>query len=83
MTYAEELISEEENKCIEWLSMLKDKFVDTKYERFLAIAIDAIKKQKMDGCCECAYESRREWQVPCKDCRRAHRDYWRTKDHEI
>lgn len=46
MTYTEELISEEENKCIEWLSMLKDKFVDTKYERFLVIAIDAIKKQK-------------------------------------
>ena len=77
MKYVEELISKEENKCIEWLSMLRDKFGSTEYGRFLTIAIDAIKKQKVDGCCGCAYECRKEWQVPCSACRRSHRDYWR------
>lgn len=36
-------------------------------------------KINADGCKGCAFEENDEWQMPCAKCRRAMKDYWRTK----
>lgn len=39
---------ENREAAIEWLSMLKEKFVKTEYEGYLDMAISALKKQEQD-----------------------------------
>lgn len=40
----------------------------------------AIEQCKADGCVGCAYMSVREWELPCVQCARNCRDYWRKAD---
>lgn len=37
----------------------------------------AIEQCKADGCVGCAYMSVEEWEMPCRQCTRNCRDYWR------
>ncbi len=37
----------------------------------------AIEQCKADGCSGCAYMSVEEWELPCRQCARNCRDYWR------
>lgn len=37
----------------------------------------AIEQCKADGCSGCAYMSVEEWEMPCRQCARNCRDYWR------
>lgn len=32
-----------------------------------------------DGCEGCAFVDTEEWGMPCKRCKRNHKDYWRAK----
>lgn len=41
-----------------------------------------IDAENADGCEECAFEDRDEWEMPCKQCKRACKDYWRPKDEQ-
>ena len=34
-----------------------------------------------DGCNGCCYESKEDWELPCRNCQRNCKDYWRAK-HE-
>lgn len=36
-----------------------------------------IDSQEADGCVGCAFNDRYEWELPCADCKRNHKDYWR------
>lgn len=40
----------------------------------------AIEQCKADGCIGCAYMSVREWELPCCQCARNCKDYWRNAD---
>lgn len=44
-------------------------------------AIEELKKvldaYLADGCLGCAFESTEEWKLPCMECRRNCKDYWR------
>lgn len=33
-----------------------------------------------DGCVGCKFSDRPEWKMPCIDCKRNHKDYWRPKN---
>ena len=33
-----------------------------------------------DACLECAFEDCEEWNMPCRECRRNSKDYWRAKN---
>lgn len=35
-----------------------------------------------DGCEGCAFMNMEEWEMPCKKCKRANKDYWRQKAKE-
>lgn len=37
----------------------------------------AEKKEEADGCQGCAYIDVEEWEMPCRKCQRACKDYWR------
>ena len=41
-----------------------------------------IDKQEADGCFACAFEKTEEWELPCRECKRNHKDYWRPKPYE-
>ena len=47
-------------------------------------AIEELKKvlaaYLADGCVGCAFEDVNEWVLPCRECRRNTKDYWRTKE---
>lgn len=36
-------------------------------------------KENADGCKGCAFESINEWEMPCRQCSRNCKDYWRAK----
>ena len=41
---------------------------------------DAFKmKENADGCAGCAFYSTEPWEMPCKNCSRGNKDYWRAK----
>ena len=71
--------------AIEWLSMLKEKFVKTEYEGYLDMAISALEKQEQtkeaiphrnyqylsDYWCECGWHLGKKGDVKfCADCGR-------------
>lgn len=33
-----------------------------------------------DGCSGCAFESTKEWEMPCAKCKRNCKDYWRSAE---
>ena len=37
-----------------------------------------IERDRADGCCGCAFEDVQEWEMPCRDCKRSKKDYWRA-----
>ena len=39
-------------------------------------------KGNADGCVGCSFESVEEWEMPCKNCSRGNKDYWRSKKVE-
>ena len=41
-----------------------------------------IEAGKADGCYGCAFINKEEWELPCADCKRNHKDYWRMTQHE-
>ena len=51
--------------------------------RHLPEAIKRVGEQiKADGCGDCAYWSREEWEEPCKRCKRNCKDYWRRSEND-
>ena len=42
-----------------------------------------IQKEEADGCVGCKYLGNELWEMPCKDCKRNHKDYWRLNDENI
>lgn len=40
---------------------------------------EAEKREEADGCQGCAFTDVEEWEMPCVKCRRACKDYWRSK----
>lgn len=49
-------------------------------------AIEELKKvldaYLADGCVDCAFEDKEEWELPCTICSRNCEDYWRAKEEE-
>lgn len=42
-----------------------------------------IKQQQADGCTGCKYLHLEDWDMPCRECKRSHKDYYRyDKDSE-
>ena len=41
-----------------------------------------IESLESDGCDECAFEDKEEWEEPCRRCKRNHQDYWRKGEQE-
>ena len=41
-----------------------------------------IDRQEADGCFACAFEKTEEWELPCRECKRNHKDYWRPKPYK-
>lgn len=39
-----------------------------------------VEADEADGCSGCAFFDREDWEMPCKECKRACRDYWRRKE---
>lgn len=39
-----------------------------------------IDRTEADACTECKYFGTKEWEMPCKECCRAKKDYWRRRD---
>lgn len=39
-----------------------------------------VERTEADACVECKYLSVEDWEMPCKECRRAKKDYWRRRD---
>lgn len=53
------------------------------FNELLKAALDKAREQaKADGCWKCAFVEREEWELPCSDCKRNHKDYWRAKSRE-
>lgn len=65
-------------KVIEGLKKLKS-FHNGSYGDACNEAIDIIEKESADGCKDCAFETVEEWEMPCRKCKRACKDYWRAK----
>ena len=54
-----------------------DEKVKEAYEKGFS---DAMKmKEKADGCIGCAYDDVMSWELPCRQCKRNSKDYWRAK----
>ena len=34
-----------------------------------------------DGCSGCAFTSTEEWEMPCRECKRNSKDYWRKGEN--
>ena len=49
----------------------------TEIMQFLEITIG---RDKADSCAGCAFLTREDWEMPCKDCKRSHKDYWRMAE---
>ena len=47
-------------------------------------AIEELKKvlaaYLADGCWKCAFGGVDEWELPCRECKRNTKDYWRAKE---
>ena len=39
-----------------------------------------IERDKADACVGCAFLKKEDWEMPCKDCKRSHKDYWRMAE---
>ena len=51
--------------------------------RAVGEAVNAIRREDADGCTDCKFETKEEWEPPCDRCRRSCKDYWREKgQHE-
>lgn len=38
-----------------------------------------IDRKESDGCNRCEYEHVKEWELPCRECKRSHKDYWQYR----
>lgn len=53
------------------------------FNSLLMDALDKAREQaKADGCWECAFVGKAEWEMPCSRCKRNCKDYWRAKPRE-
>lgn len=41
-----------------------------------------VAQNNADGCAGCAFEEVNEWEMPCAQCKRNCKDYWRHKADE-
>ena len=44
------------------------------------MAIKELERQDADGCVNCKYVDKEEWEPPCCKCSRCCKDYWRAKE---
>ena len=50
-------------------------------EKEIVQILEAIlERNKADGCVGCAFWNKESWDMPCKECKRNCKDYWRAKD---
>lgn len=45
--------------------------------KVIDIAIKTIAQSEADGCMNCVFEGVEEWELPCRQCARGCKDYWR------
>lgn len=36
-------------------------------------------KENADGCKDCYFDDVNSWELPCRECKRNSKDYWRAK----
>jgi uncharacterized paraquat-inducible protein A len=48
-------------------------------QRAIDEAANAIRREDADGCTDCKFEAKEEWEPPCDRCKRNYKDYWRAK----
>lgn len=51
--------------------------MENKMDELINLVKAWIDSQEADGCVGCAFNDRYEWELPCSDCKRNHKDYWR------
>ena len=42
---------------------------------------DVLDAYLADGCSGCAFTSTEEWEMPCRECKRNSKDYWRKGEN--
>lgn len=47
-------------------------------EELIRIIQAWIDRQEADGCEGCEFIKTEMWEMPCKKCKRNHKDYWRA-----
>lgn len=49
-------------------------------------AIDELRKvleaYTSEGCTDCVFEDKEEWEFPCTICKRNYKDYWRAEEED-
>lgn len=55
-------------------------YVTSEDSEALKAAVSAMERDEADGCEGCAFTDVEEWEMPCRKCRRANKDYWRAKE---
>ncbi len=53
--------------------------MNKKLEELIKLVQAWIDRQEADGCDGCMYQNKAEWEMPCKQCRRGCKDYWRQE----
>lgn len=48
--------------------------------RAIGEAARAIKREDADGCTGCKFTDVETWDLPCRECKRNSKDYWREKE---
>ena len=54
-------------------------YVTSEDSEALKAAISAMEREDADGCEGCAFTEVEEWEMPCRKCKRACKDYWRKR----
>ena len=49
------------------------------FEKADAIMAEVQKREEADGCQGCVFNEVEEWEMPCRKCKRACKDYWRKR----
>lgn len=54
--------------------------LERKVDQLINLVEAWIERAEADGCLGCAFEETEEWEMPCAECKRACKDYWRYKE---
>lgn len=52
--------------------------MEIQMEELIRIIQAWIDRQEADGCEGCEFIKTEMWEMPCKKCKRNHKDYWRA-----